>query len=393
MSKTKASLQLLKPLTASLLFVACGKIEKNNDLNVTTVNASGSGQDTIKSRYDVNRFPLNKLVCDPLDGSHQAPAEANLGLKAQLYTVPKGTSYRKVDEYIEKGTLSSQSLFFTDLNVPTRMFTEGFNNSLTNSAVKDDAGEKLIEYFGIRFTSNLRLPANLEEGEYELAVLSDDGAQVKVKIDNQWQLIVDNDGNHPTRMGCSSQLITFTRDTLLPVEISYYQGPRYHISNVLMWRKVSTAGADSQCGLLGNNMYFNPNSNSEPQTAYQNLLSRNWSVVPAESFVLDFEKDGDFNPCVTGTIPQISDFTVFEIMSANMVIGWKTDIPATSQIRVIEKNTGLEVLTASDNTMTTNHSMTLGGLKPNTEYILQAISVSADLGKAFSTQISESTLP
>ncbi len=391
-AQNKIKTQILSVIIMSAVLGACGRSEKSNDLTVHT-SSSSTDEALGTSKFDVNRFPLNKLVCDPLTGQANNATDSNLGLKAKLYTVPNGTIYKKVDDFFTHGTLSSQNLFFTDMNVPTRMFTEGFNNSLTNSAVKDDSGQKLIEYFAIRFSSNLKLPLNFEEGDYELAILSDDGAQVKLKIDNQWNLVVDNDGDHSTRMGCSKQLIHMTRDTVIPIEISYYQGPRYHISSVLMWRKSTSAGNDPQCGQNGNSMYFDPNNNSNPQLAYQNLLARNWSVVPAESFVLESESSGDFNPCVVGTPPKISDFVVYEYLSFDLIVGWKTDIPATSQVRIIEKETGFEVLTSSDNLLKTNHNITISGLKPNTTYLLQAVSVSADLGKTFSVQLTETTLP
>src|SRR5690606_35966359 len=123
-----------------------------------------------------------------------------------------------------------------------------------------DTNKKLIEYFGVKFESTLQLSDDDEEGDYELALLSDDGARLKIKdpATDSWREIINNDNNHETRMGCSSEVIRMTRRTQIPIEVVYFQGPRYHIANILMWRKSSVAGKDSSCGVYGNKHYFNP---------------------------------------------------------------------------------------------------------------------------------------
>jgi hypothetical protein len=200
------------------------------------------------------------------------------------------------------------------------------------------------------------------------------------------ELLIDNDGDHPTRMGCASRTVRFHRNAMLPIEVQYYQGPRYHISNVLMWRKSSTAGADSSCGQLGNNLYFNPDNNSDPQQAFKNLQARGWKVLKPDNFIVSRDQV-DYNPCVSGTNPVITQFEVGEIVGQVVDLYWRTDIPATAQIQLTNTTTGVVTNTTSDNILRTSHEVRLSGLQPDTVYKAQAVSVSEDLGRTISAEI------
>lgn len=363
-------------------------------LYVVGCEDTGGNEATIKERfhiYDINSYPLDSLVCDPFGGNGMTSPKN--GIKSNLFyrssTQPR---YYSAADYIALATPLEQTLFFTDINVPTRSFNMGFSTQ-TDGVLKDDQGNVLIEYMGLKMRTDIGLTTEDEEGFYEFAILSDDGAVMKIKDGNQWTEIVNNDGDHPTKLGCSTTTIRMTQDTKLETEYLYYQGPRYHISNILMWRKLdpnnATAGQDSACGQMGNDLWFNGDGDSAPRTAYTELLARGWKVLKPQNYYLP---DQDYNPCTSGTAPTIDNLRLAELSGTNAFIAWGTDIPSTSQVLIVEVETGNTMLTTTDNILRTNHSVQLSGLKSNTTYRIQAVSVSEDLGKTVSTAIEFTTL-
>ncbi len=373
----------LVSVSASLVLSSCG-FNVGNGLEASSVNQTTYGQAIKYSKVDVNANPLHKTVCDPFEGN--APTNLEHGIRASLHPLASNMPrlYSSVD-YVNLASKSEQKLFFADLNVPTRLFQTGFSTK-TNDVLKDDTGAKLIEYFGVKFETVIRLTPEDEEGDYELALLSDDGTTLKVvggtAKNPVLETLIDNDGDHPTRMGCSNKLVSMNSGNTLPIQLTYYQGPRFHISNVLMWRKASAAGKDSQCGKSGNSLYFNPDKSSEPQQAYKDLLARGWKVVGKENFFMP--KTESYNPCVEGTAPVISDFRVHEVLLTGAFLTWKTDIPSTSQVKLINTATGEVILTDSDNALRTTHEVQVSGLQPGSSYSAQAVSVSDNLGHAMS---------
>ena len=102
--------------------------------------------------------------------------------------------------------------------------------------------------------------------------------------------------------GTACRIFTGAR---LPIAVDYYQGPRFHIALMVLWRKLPDANAsslaDSACGLSGNDRFFNSNqSPSVPSQTYLDLLSRGWSVVAPQNFLLPL--NSPMNPC-NGTNP------------------------------------------------------------------------------------------
>ena len=181
------------------------------------------------------------------------------------------------------------------------------------------------------------------------------------------------------------------QNVMQPIEVSYYQGPRYHISNVLIWKKSSSAGADPLCNQSGNNLFFNPDANSEPQQEYRDLLRRGWSVVKSDNFMISTTTKVDYNPCVSGTNPVITEFQVGEIILTSVNLTWTTDILATSQVQLTNTSTGEVTTTNSDNVLRTKNNIELSHLQPNTTYKAQAISVSVDLGRSISSEVTFKT--
>lgn len=347
------------------------------------IQAQANADAVMSSPVDLNLHPLNKTVCDPFNNNNtQVMSQGVMGTLFHLTsTMPR---MNKVEDYIHLGKKSDKTLFFADINVPTRIFSEGFSTQTTGVLV-DDANNKLIEYFGIKFETTLQLSEADEEGNYELALLSDDGTRLKIKDPrtDTWREILNNDEAHETRLGCSTEVLPMTRRTQIPIEVTYFQGPRFHIANVLMWRKTSVAGQDPQCGVKGSKHFFNPDQASAPMTAYNELLARGWKPIAPQNFWLD----NTYNPCTQGTKPLMSRFRVTEVLSTDVFLAWTTDIPGSTQVRLINQSTGEEILTAADNLLRTQHEVHVTGLRPSTTYSAQAVSVSQDLGHSLSEEI------
>jgi hypothetical protein len=160
----------------------------------------------------------------------------------------------------------------------------------------DQNGQVLIEYFALEMKSQLTLSPSDPEGNYELAVLSDDGTVITIDQGNNQIMTINNDGEHPTRMGCATNLLNMKHGATYPIEIKYYQGPRYEIALTLMWRHVSgnSVPNESLCGATGNYEFWDPdNTPSTPTANYQQLLADGWTVVGEQNFLLQ----AGTNPC------------------------------------------------------------------------------------------------
>ncbi len=351
--------------------------------------AADAGGGVKKSSMDVNKYPVTKTVCDPF-GDNPDP-RSNQGLKAELWWLEAGTPRQSnVGAMISKGKKSERNLFFSQLNVATRMFDQGFANQ-TGSTVKADDGTTLIEYFALRFRSILKLAPTQKPAMYEFAILSDDGAILNLRgSDGVYRANVNNDGDHPTRLGCGIAPVAMDAETEIPMSLDYYQGPRYHISMVVLMREYKAdreglvSGHDPACGLTGNETWFDPNNASKPQQAYKDLLSRGWVPVAKENYNLANEIM--FNPCKDGQTPVISNFQILERFNDGFAVTWNTDIPATSQV-VTTDSAGAQSITVSDNILRTTHQIRTTGQIANTTYQVQAVSISDTYGRAMSSPI------
>lgn len=250
---------------------------------------------------------VQAVVCDPFSASNSGLCKK--GLQGHIYYVSaaeraKGdtyirNTYTNVSSIITKGIKSNTSIIFSQLNYPTVNFTQGFTAG--NYVVKDDAGNKLDEWFAFRLDTILKLkasdlPAGKTSQEYEIAILSDDGTlvsfgpqqQVGTASTGNLSLVINNDGTHPTQMGCistsnASRRINFDINTRLPVRIDYYQGPRTHIALRLIWRKVtSTTAPDAYCGSSG--------SGSEglgTSTYWTQMVNRGWTDLTPDNYMTE----------------------------------------------------------------------------------------------------------
>lgn len=243
-------------------------------------------------------------VCDPFANSAHPGAGLNHGVAASLRYIPTGvTPYNNVLDNWNHGTPLDATIFFGQLNVPTRKFDLGFYTEGGELLVNAE-GNKLYEYFSLRFDSVIQLGETDEEGDYQFALLADDGAVMRIDRGNGWEVWVNNDGTHPTKLMGSSQRLNLRRGQRVPIRVDYYQGPRYHIALSLLWRKVAANQSlvEPRFGQSGNALFFDYNTvPSTPKPAYHELLARGWGPVPDANLKLPDAIAS--NPCTPAVQP------------------------------------------------------------------------------------------
>ena len=116
---------------SSQLSEAVGQKDSNVSLGQLSVN--------------LNQYPSNKIICDPLTGGQTSQTNYEKGIKATLHylTVNQARLYKSTD-YVQFAQKSEQNIFLSDMNVPTRLFNEGFSTK-AGQTLTNDQGQKLIE--------------------------------------------------------------------------------------------------------------------------------------------------------------------------------------------------------------------------------------------------------
>jgi len=283
-------------IVLALALVACSNWE----------NFSLSSKSSSQSLgIDYHRFAAATTVCSPLNGAGPTTDPSIQitylnGLSGRLFSLNPGAPIpQNLAQQFQYSSDVGINLFLNDLNVPTRLFTEGFPNAqgqlLTNAA-----GTELVEYFGMQLQSAIQLTFNDVPGAYQFAVISDDGSTFSLDpmSNNNFTTLIDDDGTHPSLMKCANSPISLSRGQQIPMKLQYFQGPRYHIALMLMWRPWPAKSADVQdplCGSEGNNQFFDPNTvPSTPTQNYQDLLARGWKPLVPGNYIIP---DLSFNPC------------------------------------------------------------------------------------------------
>jgi len=324
------------------------------------------------------------------------------------------TAISYIDESLGFSIATEVTLFFNKLFIGTRYFDRGFTTQ-EGTTVVNSAGNTLYEWFGVEFQTQIKLfdsdanllevnpgllevdyPPGYYEGDYQLAVLSDDGAVVHLETENGLQEIINNDGEHATKLGCSQQPIRLNRGQKVPIRIHYYQGPRHHISLVVMWRKWPTNGSwgysqidqntgnsRSLCGpgvnYSSNSFYFTPGNVNEPAATptnnFREMLANGWSVLETQNYSLP--ADIISNPCTPAEPPMsITGAAVTSVLATTANVTWSTSTAAVSYVTVKNLTTGVVFTTVPTVAFTTNHVIALTGLSSNTLYSIRATSTS-----------------
>lgn len=337
------------------------------------------GTDVVADPEDVAAPPLTppeRTVCDPFNAGVSARDRGLVGNLVYLEdSQPRYTSAR---DYIFNGTPVQSTLYFDKLFIPTRGWDLGFYTQ-DGTVVLNQHDQPLYEYFGLRLESQLQLAPGESPGYYQMAVLSDDGSVLSTKgSDGVLTPLIDNDGTHPTRMGCAMKSIYVDSGQKIPVVFEYYQGPRYHISMVVLWRPLpagvspTAAVSDVECGQSGNGRYFDSTRvPSAPTSTYYDMLTRGWKVLENQNY--NFPEQAS-NPCAAPDPLLITNFTIDSTTRTSVTVSWTTNKPSTTKGSVKNVMTGAVIDSTEDTVLTTNHTVTISGLTANTLYAVKGIS-------------------
>ncbi len=322
-------------------------------------------------------------VVDPDSGGHPPSViDDRQGVLAQLYYLPDDApEYQYVDDYLDYGlSYEDVDIYFNQLNLPTRPFNRGFVTE-GGTTMMTPEGDTLYEWFALDIHGKIHLNSTQAVGNYQFAILADDGVVMEMDLDDdgEFETIVDSDGTHPTKMGCGQMPVYFGENTEYKFRIKYFQGPRYHISLVVMMRPLPEQVVDREdpeCGKQGNSRFFDSKqSPPEPQQAYLGLLDRTWAPLTPENYSLpDGEED---NPCDDPVPPTLSNIAVSSIGTSGATVTWDTDIASTSQVEILDVLSGAIIFTTEDISMVTSHSVNATGLMSNRLYRVKGISKGA----------------
>lgn len=231
------------------------------------------------------------VVYDPLDTNGRKRAK-HYGIYGKIYSLlPSQTRYSASDDYAAYGRELGVDLYMSQINIPARPFHEGFRPN-GGKPLMSASGKPLLEYFGMQLETELVLGPKDEPGLYQLGIISDDGSNVRlIDADGSVESLIAFESSHAPGLGCAVRAVEMSRDTRLHVRIGYYQGPRYQLSLMLLWRKVPDTLArdlaDPLCGKYGVNLLFNPRTTpTTPLKPYKDLLKRGWQLLDNRNFLV-----------------------------------------------------------------------------------------------------------
>lgn len=349
---------------------------------VTPDVGSESGT-TVVSEPNPNPMPYpEKIVCDPFNTTLSQSREQ--GLTGKLYYLSDDQPrYKNMTDFFMNAQVADANIFLDRLFIPNLPFKGAFYTQ-AGSLITTADGSPLSKYFGMQIESELQLAPNQPAGYYQLAMIADDGAILKIPDgDGGYKTLVDNNGNHATKMACANEPVYLDQNTRVPIIMQYYQGPRYHVSLVSMWRPwpdgVTNTDPvnDAYCGRSGNGLFFDSTKNPiKPKDPFYELLSRNWKVLENTNYKIPHQ---EVNYCVSPEQPTeetlvISGFTISNVLRDTATLNWTTNIPSTSQVWYYNTTTSVSETTVLDSIPVQTHSVTITGLAPNTLYSVKALS-------------------
>jgi hypothetical protein len=321
----KISLLLVCLSTTAVLFQNCGQAGDislvsgqipdvvTEDLASSTPSTDEEVTEPIPNKiHQVNITSHKNYVCEPFNGVGQTSSGIN-GLRGNIAFVGPTDSNDETfvrslgakDYWTNSSPLihkSSTPLYFNQVNVIPMKFDQGFTTG-DGKYLEDNSGNKLIEWFSVKYETQLVLSPEDAEGYYKLASVADDGLSVEAYIDGKWEQIVDNDGIHSPRFQCQNNQLHLTHSSKIKLRIHYFQGPRTVISNVLFFKYLGTSIPQmvSGCELNGSNdIYTDPWDGQVTGTShYTSLINANWKIIPNKNFLL---MDGDVNPCAKNSL-------------------------------------------------------------------------------------------
>ena len=239
---------------------------------------------------------VNNTVCDPFSTGSKSPGKGLIGEGIKYLTSSQSSIRPQKFSDLWSTALGSKAvnLLFNDVNVQSTYFSAGFTLA-DGSKLKDSDGKTLTANFGFKLKSNLVL-GNLQPGYYQIAVIADDGAILKIQngVKNsdgsRSELVVDNDGVHAMKMSCSSKLLHIDASSRFPLTFDFYQGPPYHLGLIILARPVPANNAqDPECGKSGSSYFFENKDAVTPvivKQPYKDLLNRGWKPIENANYEL-----------------------------------------------------------------------------------------------------------
>lgn len=201
------------------------------------------------------------------------------GLNSELFALKK--------EYISKSNKSSiidllnpEKLIPIDqfrsleINTAPRFYDIGVVGREHEIIQDPRSNNELLEYYLIKYEGLLEIKDPSMNGEYEFALISDDG--VLLKLNNK--TVIKTNLYHSPRMDCMEKSIKVKVNKPIKIDLYYHQGMKNHVANMLVWRKVKTidAGSEVSChskkiasSYCGKDIW-----NTKP------LFNEGWEVVP-----------------------------------------------------------------------------------------------------------------
>ncbi len=251
-------------------------------------------------------FSIRTIVCDPFSESlnrceggwiGELLYTLNPAVQGNLSRGNDGSTYNFNYLATQPDTIRANALLrLNQLSVYTRPFDSGFPAG-GNTVIRDTNGNTLYEYFGMRLNTIMKLDSQIGDapGFYQIAILSDDGSNVYTRpsgaTSGAYSRIVNNDGIHSTKLGCSTAALSLDGNSRVPLKVEYMQGPRIHIALTLLWRRVDSANAplDTLCGFTSNTEWFGPvdaqDYQTNPSRNINVLFGRGWKVMAPTNFI------------------------------------------------------------------------------------------------------------
>lgn len=258
------------------LFQNCGQV---NFAPTQDPLAQSSGDpDTVP--VEPPQPPPTNVVCDPFNQANII--DPKFGIEGKLHSAGSRLDTGLCDnptqctsrDYVKLGMKIDAVLFLSQIFVPTRNFSEGFSADGVN-ALQDANNQDLVEWFALDLMSQFVLDTNDDEGDYQFAIISDDGHTLDIENAE----FLKDEGEHAPRLKCSATSVNFKKTDKRPFRLTYFQGPRTQISLVMLWRKVDSTTDLNDCGTSDG--YLN-DQNNLPQA----LSQKGWKVMKPGNFLL-----------------------------------------------------------------------------------------------------------
>jgi len=245
-------------------------------------SSSSSGGSANSTATSATKPETQLLVANSIltNGTPVYASPANGGLVGNLYIQPRnfmlapdtqvvgcgqyGSGALGLDNYLSQPSWINQSLIFTDIYVPAENFLVGFPAPGGNGAVLP-----VDSFFAIDTFGSFHLGIGDTEGYYEFSLIADDSARLKLgNPDGSYSMLIDdekpssyNNGTclaqtQSAHMSCTTnwsnqtaaqvKTVYLRPGDLLPMELSYWQGPGGGIAVMAFYRKVADPTNASQ---------------------------------------------------------------------------------------------------------------------------------------------------